>query len=105
MTEKQASSEIAQSRERFEAKFPELTLSRYVHDESYVNPHTRDRWEGWEAAERDTRERMAHPLEEIVRLAHNWHANKLGSAAWQRKRWETLAQIALDGLERIRGKE
>lgn len=59
-------SDSTESRERFEkvAKEKGLVLSRYIHDESYVNPHTRDKWEAWQVAEAGTRARCALAVQE-----------------------------------------
>jgi hypothetical protein len=65
MSEKLVSSEIARSRERFEKEFsPFLVMDRNELG-YYRATGTQRAWEGWQAAELDTRERLTQEAERI----------------------------------------
>jgi hypothetical protein len=91
--EKQASSEIAQSREQFEKRGNEKAWNlKRRPDGSYDNPFTAYRWDdwqiAWQAAELGTRKRCAQEIKEASR------------------RWRDPGADIVDFLaERIRGKE
>jgi hypothetical protein len=90
MVEKQASSEIAQSRERFEkcVRANKLPWTLKLIGGEYTTSWECASWWTWQAAERDTRERVAQEIKEIAR------------------RWRDPGSDIVDFLvERIRGKE
>jgi hypothetical protein len=104
MTEKQASSEIAQSRERFEKWL--RTFNVDVADQySWPILSRQDvAWQAWQAVERGTRERLARIAEDRAEILRNTKCQAETSV----HNFDILdaCQGELESLaERIRGKE
>jgi hypothetical protein len=102
MSEKQASSEIAKSRERFE-KFAKdefddslpFDWNEELGEYSMAHPTVEAMWRTFLAAERDTRERIA----QLVKLEDlNWDYRDIDPG-------EAVSIFADNVAERIRGKE
>jgi hypothetical protein len=98
MTEKQASSEIAQSRARFEkAAKPYFNNGESFcpwDGDHYADEIAEGMWQMYLAAERDTRERVAQLVEEEAR---NWNYSDINPPN------EAVDLFAENVCERIRG--
>jgi hypothetical protein len=107
MSEKQASSEIAQSRERFEKWAMDdqgftLNTIHYKNDRGrYCLAALNDWWDAWQAAERDTRERCAQLDAKLNDFLNIVLVNGVNRVYLERVAKELLTELA----ERIRGKE